>query len=91
MKTLKEQATANTSPVRGAQYRRAKKAVGLEEPSTAGIADYQIAQPFLFRLKKVSRVLTARQYKTLKGQALAGDIEGAERGLWRILERGPEQ
>lgn len=31
--------------------------------------------------------LTSQQIKTLKGQVLAGDPEGAMRGLQRILER----
>mgnify|MGYP003307317287 CR=1 FL=1 len=31
--------------------------------------------------------LTKQQYRTLKGQILAGDIDGAMRGLQKILER----
>ena len=32
--------------------------------------------------------LTKQQKKTLKGQALSGDIEGAERGLKKLKRRG---
>lgn len=32
--------------------------------------------------------LTAQQYKTLKGQALHGDYDGAAKGLLKILKRG---
>ena len=31
--------------------------------------------------------LTKQQYRTLKGQILAGDIDGAMRGLQKILGR----
>lgn len=31
--------------------------------------------------------LTRQQYKTLKGQCLAGDTEGAIKGLYKILRR----
>ena len=31
--------------------------------------------------------LTKQQYKTLKGQCLAGDTEGATKGLYKILRR----
>jgi hypothetical protein len=34
---------------------------------------------------KYSR-LTAQQKRTLKGQALAGDLKGAQRGLQRLTE-----
>ena len=39
------------------------------------------------RLKAYRRVLTHQQYQTLKGQILAGDHEGAMRGLDTILKR----
>lgn len=38
-------------------------------------------------LRKHRNQLTSQQIKTLKGQALTGDPEGAMRGLQRILER----
>ena len=31
--------------------------------------------------------LTKQQYKTLRGQCLAGDVEGAIRGYYKILRR----
>ena len=40
---------------------------------------------FLQKLK--DQGLTRQQIKTLRGQALAGDIDGAIKGLERILER----
>lgn len=46
---------------------------------------YQKAHPFLLRLKRNNKYLTYQQYKTLRGQALSGDIEGACKGLERIL------
>ena len=32
--------------------------------------------------------LTFQQYRTLKGQCLAGDVEGAKKGLFKILRKG---
>lgn len=41
------------------------------------------------RLLKIhSAHLTKQQYKTLRGQVLAGDAVGAMRGLRKILSRG---
>ena len=42
------------------------------------------------RLKACSHVLTHRQYKMLREQVLAGDPEGALRGLEKILSRAKE-
>lgn len=40
-------------------------------------------------LLKIYRVrLTDQQYKTLRGQALAGDPEGAIKGLKKLLRKG---
>lgn len=39
----------------------------------------------LMRLKASRDVLTWRQYRTLRGQVLAGDAAGAMRGLRKIL------
>lgn len=36
-------------------------------------------------IKACRSMLTRQQYKTVKGQALAGDIDGALRGLRRLL------
>lgn len=38
----------------------------------------------LGRLLAAKQLLTRQQYKTLKGQILAGDADGAMRGLDRI-------
>lgn len=48
---------------------------------------YQAAKPFLDRLNSVRNGLNRETYLTLKGQALSGDIEGAVKGLGRILRR----
>lgn len=39
----------------------------------------------LIRLKGARPHLTAQQYKTLRGQVLAGDPDGAMKGLRKIL------
>ena len=44
----------------------------------------------LIRLKACSHRLTHQQYKTLRGQILSGNTEGAMRGLRKILQRGQE-
>lgn len=41
----------------------------------------------LIRLQAYRNRLTPQQYKTLRGQILAGDAEGAMRGLRKLLER----
>lgn len=41
----------------------------------------------LIRLKSYRNRLTAQQYRTIKGQILAGDTEGARKGLWKLLKR----
>ncbi len=41
----------------------------------------------LGRLLAAKRKLTRQQYKTLKGQILAGDAEGAMRGLAKLTCR----
>lgn len=48
---------------------------------------YQAAKPFLDRLNSVRNGLNRETYLPLKGQALSGDIEGAVKGLARILRR----
>ena len=50
--------------------------------------EYKAAAPFLSRLKVYRDALTWMQWKTLRGQALAGDIDGAEKGLAKIIRRG---
>lgn len=40
----------------------------------------------LGRLLSAKKMLSRQQYKTIKGQILAGNAEGAMRGLERILK-----
>ncbi len=42
---------------------------------------------FMKALKANQKNLTRQQYRTIKGQAFAGDIRGAEKGLYKLLER----
>lgn len=42
---------------------------------------------FLKQLKAYRPFLTQQQYRTLKGQALAGDVDGAVKGLNKVLNR----
>ena len=42
---------------------------------------------FFKSLDNFKKNLTSQQYKTLKGQALAGDVEGAEKGLKKLRQR----
>ena len=39
------------------------------------------------RLKENKKHLTRQQYRTIKGQLIAGDKNGAEKGLNRLLNR----
>lgn len=41
---------------------------------------------FLKRLKIFKKVLTVQERKTLQGQALSGDLEGAKKGLDKLLK-----
>ncbi len=42
----------------------------------------------MWKLLKDSReYLTHQQYKTIKGQIIAGDVEGARKGLHRLLRK----
>ena len=49
---------------------------------------YANAAQFLARLKVYRDILTFQQWRTLRGQAMAGDVEGAEKGLCKIMRRG---
>lgn len=49
---------------------------------------YRVAHETLQELRRHLGELTVQQYRTLKGQALAGDIDGAKRGLYKILNGG---
>ena len=44
----------------------------------------------LVQIKACKARLTAQQYKTLRGQILAGDADGALKGLKNILKRGEQ-
>lgn len=46
-----------------------------------------VMQKALGRLRAANRSLTPQQYKTLRGQILAGNAEQAMKGLDKILER----
>lgn len=46
---------------------------------------YLTARPVLDNLRRYRGRLTSQQLKTLRGQALSGDVKGAEAGLCRIL------
>lgn len=48
---------------------------------------YAKAYQFLKDLRLYNDRLTPQQIKTLKGQALSGDITGATKGLATLLER----
>lgn len=41
----------------------------------------------LGEVKGCKAILTPQQYATLRGQVLAGDVDGAMQGLRKILER----
>lgn len=42
---------------------------------------------FMKTLKANQKNLNRQQFRTIKGQAFAGDIKGAEKGLYKLLER----
>ena len=43
-------------------------------------------QSFLGKLRACNKWLTQQQYKTLRGQAIAGDVFGAKKGLEKLLK-----
>lgn len=47
----------------------------------------QIDPQALIRLKAHKHLLTAQQYRTLRGQVLAGNPDAAMKGLRKILRR----
>ena len=49
--------------------------------------DTEKMQAALSYLKKKKPELTVQQYRTIKGQILAGDEDGAIRGIDRVVER----
>ena len=42
---------------------------------------------FILKLKAHKKFLTKQQFKTIRGQALAGDVIGADKGLEKLMER----
>lgn len=42
---------------------------------------------FMKTLKANKQNLTRKQFRAIKGQAFAGDIKGAEKSLYKMLER----
>ena len=42
---------------------------------------------FIRDLKKYRREISKQQLKTIRGQALSGNLEGAKLGLKKVLER----
>ena len=48
---------------------------------------YVKANRFLSMLKKHVYEITPQEYRTLRGQAISGDLEGAQKGLLKILGR----
>lgn len=45
------------------------------------------AQTAMIEIRKYRELLTTQQERTLKGQVLSGDIEGAMRGLDKLIRR----
>lgn len=45
----------------------------------------------ILRIKTHKRILAIQQYKTLKGQILSGNAEGAMKGLNRLIRRQKEK
>jgi hypothetical protein len=50
------------------------------------LADMETVK-FLMDLKRYKDVLPKQAMKTMKGQALSGDLEGAKKGLGTVLRR----
>lgn len=48
---------------------------------------YLRAREFLDKLRLYRKSIDTQTYRTLRGQALNGDLQGAEKGLERILRR----
>ena len=42
---------------------------------------------FMRKLENCRQYLSKQQYRTIKGQALSGDIDGAQKGLNSLLRR----
>ena len=46
---------------------------------------------FLLKLKAHKKYLTIQQYRTIRGQAFAGDVVGADKGLEKLMERNKKE
>lgn len=42
---------------------------------------------FMRKLKNSRQYLSKQQYRTIRGQALSGDVDGAQKGLNSLLRR----
>lgn len=49
------------------------------------VQQYQANVGALHRLKNNRHLLSLQQYRTLRGQVMAGDTEGAMKGLRKVL------
>lgn len=49
--------------------------------------DYARAEVFLRRLRQYRKHMNSHQFAELRGQALHGDLEGANAGLEKIVRR----
>lgn len=47
--------------------------------------NYASINVFLKMLDRNKNKLSSQQYKTLRGQAIRGDVSGAQKGLGRLL------
>lgn len=45
------------------------------------------ADKFIKKLKRFNNILTKQQLKTLRGQAIKGEVEAAEKGLDTLIKR----
>lgn len=52
------------------------------------VTDKQELNRFIILLKQNKRKLTRQQFSTIRGQAYAGDIVGARKGLAKLLKGG---
>ena len=48
--------------------------------------DFRI-NSFMKKLKNSRQYLSKQQYRTIKGQALSGDVDGVQKGLNSLLRR----
>lgn len=51
----------------------------------ADAARFARAHTFIQRMKRSMGTLTPQQFRTLRGQALAGDVAGAEKGYEKLM------